>query len=128
MMRKLMLLGAGAIGYVLGAKAGRERYEQIMEQAQKIRHNPTVQRSVEDAKSAAQDAAGKATEKVRAKTGESGDTGTGTGTTMGGTTGTGTGPGGPAGTGTVAGDFGTPSAPEGFGVGDEGPVTPPPRS
>ncbi len=28
-MKKLMLLGAAAVGYVLGTRAGRERYEQI---------------------------------------------------------------------------------------------------
>ena len=43
MMKKLMFLGAGAVGYVLGAKAGRERYDQIAEQARKLRNNPTVQ-------------------------------------------------------------------------------------
>ena len=46
MMKKLMLLGAGAVGYVLGARAGRERYDQIAEQAQKLRTNPKVQEKV----------------------------------------------------------------------------------
>lgn len=32
-----------AIGYVLGSKAGRQRYEQIMRTARKIRENPSVQ-------------------------------------------------------------------------------------
>ena len=62
-----MLLAAGGVGYVLGAKAGRERYEQIVDQAQKIRKNPTVQHSVDDAKAKAQEAAGMATEKVKEK-------------------------------------------------------------
>jgi hypothetical protein len=65
MMRKLMLLGAGAVGYVLGAKAGRERYEQIAAQAQKLRTNPTVQKKVDEAKHAAKDAAGSAADKAR---------------------------------------------------------------
>ncbi len=30
-MRKLTVLAIGGIGYVLGARAGRERYEQIRE-------------------------------------------------------------------------------------------------
>jgi hypothetical protein len=60
-MSKLILLGAGAVGYVLGAKAGRERYEQISRSAQKIRTNPTVQQKMEEAK----EAASSATEKVR---------------------------------------------------------------
>lgn len=70
-MKKLMLLGAGAVGYVLGAKAGRERYEQIAQSAQKLRNNPTVQQKVEEAKHVAKDAAEQATEKVRGHTGGS---------------------------------------------------------
>ena len=65
MMKKLMFLGAGAAGYVLGAKAGRERYEQIAQHAKKLRTNPTVQQKVDEAKHDAKDAAGTATEKVR---------------------------------------------------------------
>ncbi len=69
-MKKLMLLGAGAVGYVLGAKAGRERYEQITRQAGKLRTNPTVQQKVDEAKDVAKHAASDAkdtvTEKVRA--------------------------------------------------------------
>jgi SLT domain-containing protein len=65
MMKKLMLLGAGAVGYVLGAKAGRERYEQIAEQARKLRTNPTVQEKVDQAKHAAKDAADTAVEKAK---------------------------------------------------------------
>lgn len=40
-MSKLTILAAGAVGYVLGAKAGRERYDQITKQAQKIREQAT---------------------------------------------------------------------------------------
>jgi outer membrane murein-binding lipoprotein Lpp len=65
MMRKLMLLGAGAVGYVLGAKAGRERYDQIATQAQKLRTNPSVQKKVDEAKHAAKDAADTAVHKAR---------------------------------------------------------------
>jgi hypothetical protein len=42
-MKKLMLLVGIAIGYVLGSKAGRERYEQIRSGADKVAHNSTVQ-------------------------------------------------------------------------------------
>ncbi|CAA9338248.1 MAG: hypothetical protein AVDCRST_MAG72-649 [uncultured Nocardioidaceae bacterium] len=77
-MRKLMLLGAGAIGYVLGAKAGRERYDQISQQAQKIRNNPNVQQKVDEAKHAAKDAAGTASDKVRSHSASSSSTDTGT--------------------------------------------------
>lgn len=69
MIKKLMFLGAGAIGYVLGAKAGRERYEQIAEQAQKLRQNPKVQQKVDEAKSMAHDAAGTAVGKVKEQAG-----------------------------------------------------------
>ncbi|HET6627794.1 MAG TPA: YtxH domain-containing protein [Nocardioidaceae bacterium] len=64
-MKKLMVLGAGAVGYVLGTRAGRERYEQIARQAQKLRNNPAVQQKVAEAKHTAKDAASAATDKVR---------------------------------------------------------------
>jgi len=37
------LVGLGA-GYVLGAKAGEERYQQIVDATSKLRENPVVQR------------------------------------------------------------------------------------
>jgi hypothetical protein len=40
---KLSLLVGAAIGYVLGARAGRERYEQIVSLARKIAGSQTVQ-------------------------------------------------------------------------------------
>ena len=42
-MRKMTMLVSGGIGYVLGARAGRERYEQIRGLALKVKGNPTVQ-------------------------------------------------------------------------------------
>lgn len=42
------LLGIGA-GYVLGARAGRERYEQIVEMARDYWNRPEVQSTVEQA-------------------------------------------------------------------------------
>ena len=36
-----LVVGLG-LGYVLGTRAGRERYEQIKEQASKIRQSPAV--------------------------------------------------------------------------------------
>jgi hypothetical protein len=44
-MSKLLLLAAGATGYVLGAKAGRERYDQIVYLAQRFWTNPRVQQA-----------------------------------------------------------------------------------
>lgn len=52
-MSKLTLLAAVGVGYVLGSRAGRERYEQIKAQAQKVAGNPKVQ----DVAHKAQDAA-----------------------------------------------------------------------
>jgi hypothetical protein len=42
-MSKLKLLVAFAIGYVAGAAAGRQRYEQIRTRAQKVAESPRVQ-------------------------------------------------------------------------------------
>lgn len=42
-MRKMAFAAGLAIGYVLGAKAGRERYEQILRGYKRFRDNPTVQ-------------------------------------------------------------------------------------
>ena len=43
MKGKITLLVGGAVGYVLGARAGRQRYEQIKSQAQSIWKSPKVQ-------------------------------------------------------------------------------------
>jgi hypothetical protein len=42
-MSKTTLLLAFGAGYVLGARAGRDRYDQIRSGAQKVASNPTVQ-------------------------------------------------------------------------------------
>ena len=49
MLKKLSLLAAAGAGYVLGARAGHERYEQIKAQAQKISGNPRVQQAAHQA-------------------------------------------------------------------------------
>ena len=56
-MKKLFFLGAVALGYVLGAKAGRERYEQIMRATKQVKENPTVQKTAHQAADLAKDAA-----------------------------------------------------------------------
>ena len=48
-MRKLTLLIAFAVGYVLGARAGRERYDQIMGTVDKVRQDPRVQEKAQQA-------------------------------------------------------------------------------
>ena len=42
-MKKIPLLAAAAVGYVLGTRAGRERYEQIKSGARKVARDPRVQ-------------------------------------------------------------------------------------
>ncbi|MGB3827173.1 MAG: YtxH domain-containing protein [Ornithinimicrobium sp.] len=49
-MRRLILLAGVAIGYILGAKAGRERYEQLADQASKVWSDPRVQTKVDEVK------------------------------------------------------------------------------
>ena len=46
---KLALLVGAAAGYVLGARAGRERYEQIAENAAKVWESKPVQKQVANA-------------------------------------------------------------------------------
>ena len=41
--KKLTLLAVAGAGYVFGARAGRQRYEQIAAAASKVRRNPKVQ-------------------------------------------------------------------------------------
>ena len=42
-MKKLTLLLVAGVGYVLGARAGRERYEQIKSTATRVKNDPRVQ-------------------------------------------------------------------------------------
>jgi hypothetical protein len=67
-MRKLLLLAAFAVGYVLGARAGRERYEQIMSTMMRVKNDPRVQekahQAVDVAKAQAPVVADKVTSKV----------------------------------------------------------------
>jgi hypothetical protein len=82
-MKKTPLLVAAAVGYVLGARAGRERYEQIKAGAQKLARDPRVQaaghkaqdavttqaaHAAEVAKDKVSDAASTAADKVRRET------------------------------------------------------------
>jgi hypothetical protein len=57
-MSKLTLLTAAAAGYVLGARAGRERYEQIAAGARKVAGNPRVQAAKQQAQDVVAEQAG----------------------------------------------------------------------
>ena len=54
-MSKISLIAAGAAGYVLGTRAGRERYHQIVDQAQRVWTNPKVQKATQDAQDLARE-------------------------------------------------------------------------
>lgn len=47
-MSKVLLTAAGAAGYVLGARAGRQRYEQISTVARRVWRDPRVQKASTD--------------------------------------------------------------------------------
>ncbi len=73
-VNKLLVVAAGVAGYVLGARAGRERYEQIREQSSKVWNSPPVQQGVDEATSAAKHAAGAAGEKMAEAASSAGST------------------------------------------------------
>jgi hypothetical protein len=47
MASKMWFVGGLAAGYVLGTRAGRQRYDQMAEAARKVRHDPTVQSAID---------------------------------------------------------------------------------
>src|SRR4051812_6770486 len=63
-MKKLMLLAAAAVGYVLGARAGRERYEQIMSMVNRVKNDPRVQEKAHQAVDLAKEQAPVVADKV----------------------------------------------------------------
>ncbi|NYE37857.1 putative membrane protein [Nocardioides cavernae] len=56
-MRKLTLLVAAGVGYVLGTRAGRERYEQIKKTAMRVKDDPRVQEKAHQAADVARETA-----------------------------------------------------------------------
>ena len=66
-----MLVGFGA-GYVLGARAGRERYDQIAGKAQEWWRDPRIQEKAEQAQQVAKQKAGQAQQVVKEKVGRQG--------------------------------------------------------
>src|SRR5438128_483662 len=43
MRGKLLFLGGLAVGFVVGTRAGREKYEELVQTARKVKESPTVQ-------------------------------------------------------------------------------------
>jgi hypothetical protein len=60
MRYRLTFMTGVALGYVLGAKAGRERYEQIVQKARQVTQNPAVRNTAETAAQQGRQVAGKA--------------------------------------------------------------------
>ncbi len=64
MRSKILFIVGLAVGYVLGTRAGRERYEQIRRQAEKVWTSPTVQTQVHRAQEFAKERAPEVVEQV----------------------------------------------------------------
>ena len=62
-MSKIMMATAFGAGYVLGARAGRERYEQLSAKAQELWGHPKVQEQADKAKQQA----GRVTEQAKGR-------------------------------------------------------------
>ncbi|MFE9423483.1 hypothetical protein ACFYNO_11030 [Kitasatospora sp. NPDC006697] len=69
-MWKLSFITGAAVGYVLGTRAGRQRYEQLAATARRVAEHPKVQEATQKAKDSAGHAAGKAVDAVTDKVGE----------------------------------------------------------
>jgi hypothetical protein len=72
-MSKIATLTAVGVGYVLGARAGRGRYEQIAAKARGVWGDPRVQRAAADARTAAAQKAPLIKDTLRSATGSGGD-------------------------------------------------------
>ncbi|MFD3513951.1 YtxH domain-containing protein [Streptomyces sp. NPDC058657] len=73
MRYRLTFVAGLALGYVLGTRAGRERYEQIRKSARRISQNPAVRNTAESAAQSGREFAGKALHTVTEKMGDVGD-------------------------------------------------------
>ncbi|MFE0377813.1 YtxH domain-containing protein [Streptomyces inhibens] len=70
MRYRLTFIAGLATGYVLGARAGRERYEQLRKAAQRVAQNPAVRNSAETVALTGRETAAKAFGAVSAKVGD----------------------------------------------------------
>lgn len=67
MKGKLAVLAGVGVGYVLGTRAGRERYEQMRAQAQRLWQDPRVEQKRQQAAHVARDQAAAAKDAVTEK-------------------------------------------------------------
>ncbi|MGV9311379.1 YtxH domain-containing protein [Streptomyces sp. NPDC003691] len=70
MRYKLTFLAGLGVGYVLGTRAGRERYEQLRKSVRELSQNPAVRNAAESAAQNGRDLAGKALHVVSDKVGD----------------------------------------------------------
>ncbi|AVH58892.1 MULTISPECIES: YtxH domain-containing protein [Streptomyces] len=67
MRYRLTFVAGLAVGYVLGTRAGRERYEQLKKSARQVAQNPAVRNTAESAAQQGREFAGKALHTVSDK-------------------------------------------------------------
>ncbi|GIF73877.1 hypothetical protein [Asanoa siamensis] len=80
MRGKLWFIGGLAAGFVLGARAGREKYEEIVQQARKVMDHPTVQEAKGTAQAQANRLVSEGKDKIsHSKIGEKMSSGSGNG-------------------------------------------------
>ncbi|KOT35815.1 hypothetical protein ADK41_24170 [Streptomyces caelestis] len=70
MKYRLTFVAGAAVGYVLGTKAGRERYEQLRRSAQQLTRNPAVRNTAESAAQQSREFADKAYQAVSHRVGD----------------------------------------------------------
>ncbi|MEV7091144.1 YtxH domain-containing protein [Streptomyces sp. NPDC093085] len=70
MLYRLSFIAGFACGYVLGTRAGRERYEQMKKTAREIAQNPAVRNAAESAARTGLDVAGRAYDSVNGAVGD----------------------------------------------------------
>ncbi|MDP5311790.1 YtxH domain-containing protein [Streptomyces poriferorum] len=70
MRYRLTFIAGVALGYVLGTRAGRERYEQLKKSARQFAQNPAVRNTCETAAQSGRQFAGKAYHAVEEKVGD----------------------------------------------------------
>ncbi|WP_189781292.1 YtxH domain-containing protein [Streptomyces capitiformicae] len=70
MRYRLTFVAGVALGYVLGTRAGRERYEQLKKSARQFAQNPAVRNTAESAAQQGREIAGKAYHVVSEKVGD----------------------------------------------------------
>jgi hypothetical protein len=82
-VKKLLLLAAAGVGYVLGTRAGRERYEQIKGTVDKVKNDPRVQEKAHRAVDTARHQAPVVADKVAGAAGAAASKVTGSGSGSG---------------------------------------------